>query len=174
MSNWQKYSNYRRRENADGSYTYIIVIDGVDVEVSEKIYREYAVMGRKMKYLELDIKRNRTRQDPKSGKPVLDEHGQPIALPEREVSLEKMMGEDWDFQSSEPSPEDAVIEGLDIETLYRCLDLLDNDERNLVNALFFEGMTEREYAKQLGLSQKGVNKRKHKALDKLKNLFLSK
>ena len=174
MNNWQKYANYRRCENTDGSYTYIIVIDGIDVEVSEQLYREYATTGRKMKYLELDIKRNRTKQDPKSGKAVLDEHGQPIILPEREVSLDKMVDEDWDFPSAEPSPEDAVIEGIDTETLYRCLEFLDGDERKLIDALFFEGMTEREYAKEIELTQKAVNKRKHKVLGKLKNLFSEK
>jgi RNA polymerase sigma factor (sigma-70 family) len=172
MNTWQKYSNYRKRKNTDGSYTYIVVIDGEEIEVSEAVFHAYAVTGRKMKYMELDVKRDRIKQDPKSGKAVLDEHGQTVCLREREVSLEKMLDEDWDFPSTEPSPEDSVITAHDRDALYRCLGLLDDDEQRLINALFFKGMTEQEYANEIGLTQKAVNKRKFKVLGKLKKYFL--
>jgi len=46
MQNWHKYSNYRKRKNPDGSYTYTIIIDGEDVEVDKEIYTEYSAMAR--------------------------------------------------------------------------------------------------------------------------------
>ena len=38
MKNWRKDRNYRKRENADGTFTYIITIEDVPVEVSAEIY----------------------------------------------------------------------------------------------------------------------------------------
>ena len=171
MKNWQKNRNFRKVKNDDGTFTHIITVNKQDVEVSEAVYKDYATSARRMEYMEQELKRNRVYRNPQTGKPVLDKQGQPIILPEREVSLDKMVDESWEFQSSESSLEDAVIAGLDIETLYRCLDLLEADERNLVDALFFRGLTEREYAKEIRLSQKAVNKRRNKVLSKLKNLF---
>ena len=173
MQNWQKNRNFKKLKNADETFTYLITVDNQDVEVSEAVYTEYAKGGYKMEYMENHLKRNRTQQDPKSGRPVLDEYGQPIVLPEREVSLDKMLGEDWDFPLSEPATEDAVIEWIDFETLYRCLDSLDADERNLINALFFEELSIREYAEITGLSKSAVDRRRTKILGKLKE-FLKK
>ena len=38
-------------------------------------------------------------------------------------------------------------------------------------AIYFENLSEREYARQIGLSQKGVNKRKHKILKELRKMM---
>jgi RNA polymerase sigma factor (sigma-70 family) len=85
--------------------------------------------------------------------------------------LDKLIGEDWDCPSSEPSPEDIVMERFEIETLYKCLDRLDADERALIDALFFDGLTEQEYADLICVTQKTVNNRKHRILSKMKNYF---
>ena len=170
MKKWQEYANYRKTENGDGSFTYVITIDGEDVEVTEAVYTAYAAGDRKMRYMELDLKCDRVLRNEK-GKAVLDEHGNPVALPEREMSLDKLIGEDWDFPSSEPSAEDAVLGLLETEALYGCLDRLDTDERALIDALFFEGLTEREYADRIGVVQKTVNNRKNRILEKLKSFY---
>ena len=52
-----------------------------------------------------------------------------------------------------------------------CLPKLTDPELNLILALFYEGKTEREYAEILGVSQKAVNKRRHKVLDKLRRMM---
>jgi hypothetical protein len=171
MQNWQKTRNYRKFENSDGSFTYTINVDGEKVEVSKELYEVYAGAERKLEYMELDLKRDRVFQDA-DGKAVRDENGQPIVLPEREVSLEKLIDEDWDYPSAEALPEDEVAGRLEIKDLRRYLGLLTNSERELVAALFFEGLTEREYAKQLGISKTALHARKIKVLDKLK-IFLS-
>jgi DNA-directed RNA polymerase specialized sigma subunit len=41
----------------------------------------------------------------------------------------------------------------------------------LIDALYYQEMKERQYAAILGISQKGVNKRRHKILDKLKRII---
>jgi RNA polymerase sigma factor (sigma-70 family) len=170
MQSWHDYTNYKKRENADGSYTYIITADGEDVAVNEEIYTEYAAFGRKMRYMELDLKYDRVLQDA-NGKTVKDENGFPVLLPEREVSLDKLIGEEWEFPSSEATPENEVINRLEIDELYRCLDLLNGNERGLIEALFFDGITEQEYSEKIGVCQKTVNNRKQRILGKLKKIL---
>jgi len=170
MKNWQEYINYRKNENADGSFTYIITVDNEDIEVSAEVYKAYAEGDRKMRYMELDLKHDRVLQNA-DGRTVFDENGCPVILPEREVSLDKLIGEDWDFPSMVSSPEDSVINRLDAEALHRGLDLLNADERALIDALFFDGLTEQEYADLIGVTQKTVNNRKHRILGKMKNNF---
>lgn len=49
--------------------------------------------------------------------------------------------------------------------------MLTKEEWSLIHALYYEEKTEREYADTLGLSQKAVNKRRHKILAKLRHLI---
>ena len=170
MQNWKKYSNYRKQENVDGSITFIITVDGEDVEVSEAVYKEYAAYSRKMKYMEFDFKNDRVVQG-KDGKAIRDANGSTAMQSEREVSLDKLIDENWDFPSAELSAEEAVIKYLEVESLYICLDLLDAHEQELIQALFFDGLTEREYAVKIGVVQKTINNRKRKVLEKLKKLL---
>jgi RNA polymerase sigma factor (sigma-70 family) len=172
VRNWRRNRNFRKCENADGSYTHTVTVDGEDVEVSAEVYKEYATGSRKMEYMEFDLKRDRVLKDTE-GKAVLDENGLPFALPEREVSLDKLIDEDWDYKSSEPSPEDAFISavGSEVEELHRCITLLTNDEQALIKALFFEGIEEQAYADMLGIKRQNVNKRKLRILKKIKKFL---
>jgi DNA-directed RNA polymerase specialized sigma subunit len=90
------------------------------------------------------------------------------------VSLDKLIDGDWDFASDEPSPEEAILnpEGFEISELYRHISTLSDSEQALIKALFFKGMTERDYAKALGISKTALHARKVKVLGKLK-IFLS-
>jgi len=173
MNNWQKRRNFRKRENADGSYVYTITVDRVALEVSEAVYTAYAQDGYKMEHMEYGLKVSRTLVDTNK-KVIRDEHGQTIPLPEREVSLDKLIDENWDFTSAEPSPEQAFLlaefdEGVE---LARCLTLLSEEEHKLIIALFFEGLTEKAYAESLGIKQQNVNKRKQRVLKKIKSLWV--
>ena len=172
MQNWKDYRNFRKRENADGSFTYTITVGGADVEVSAGIYEVYAQGGYKMENMELGLKRDRVLRD-SDGKTVKDEHGNTVFLPEREVSLDRLMYEDWEFSSQQQSPEDAFISSAFSEEveLRRCLALLADDEHALVHALFYEGLTERKYAKILGISKTALHARKMKILTKIKNFW---
>ena len=74
-----------------------------------------------------------------------------------------------DLQS--PSVEDYVLEKIKKEQLHSCLSLLTNAERDLIYALYFENLTEREYAARIGVSQTSVNRRKHKIEEKLQKMM---
>jgi len=170
MQNWRSYRNFRRYRNADGSHTYTITVDNTRIEVSEEIYTVYAAFGYKMENMETGFKRDRVLKG-SDGKAIRDEYGQPILLPEREVSLDKLANEDWEHPSSDPLPEDIVAEQLEIIALHTALDLLAPNERELVTALFFDGLTEREYSSKTGIAQKTINDRKHRVFVKLERLL---
>ena len=57
------------------------------------------------------------------------------------------------------------------ESLREALAQLTKEEYELIQALYYENISEREYAAKLGLSQRGLNKRRHRALAKLKKSF---
>ena len=144
------------------------------IEISDEVLAFLKKADRKIEYQECDLKRDRVLKSV-DGKTILDDNGLPTTLPEREVSLEKLMDEDWDFPSSEQSPEDSVIGRFGIKALHDCLDLLESDERELIDALFFsnsgDGMAEREYSVISGIPQKTINDRKRRIFEKLKKLL---
>jgi len=125
---------------------------------------------RRMEYLEYEIKRDRHARC-KDGKRAKDSNGQPVALPELEVSLEKLMEEDWKFPANAISPEDEAIARIELDEVNRRLSLLCQRERELIGALFFshggKGMSDREYEKQSGIPRKTIAYRKAKILAKL-------
>ena len=165
-----KYRNYRKIKTADGSVTYFIVVEGKFVEVDKALYMEYRKGCRKIEYMERDLKRNRELLD-ENGKAILDENGQPILLPEREESLEKLIDEGLDFPSPEPSTEEAAMKQSEIKALHRCLTSLEAGEQELIRALFFDGFSEREYSSETGIPQMTINDRKHRILNKMKDIL---
>ena len=171
MKNWKQNRNYRKHKNTDGTMTYIITIDGVNIEVDAEIYREYASLDRKMEYMERDLKCNRVLQDV-NGRAVRDRYGLSVELPELEISLDKLIDENWDFPSSILSPEEAFFsKDTDEAKLRRCITLLSNDEQTMIKALFFERLTEKAYGKILGIKQQSVNERKRRIFKKIKSLW---
>ena len=69
------------------------------------------------------------------------------------------------------SPEEEVEHNLLIEMLLGLFQKLNPDEQALIKAIYFDGMSEREYAARLGVYPNAVHKRKHKILEKLKKLM---
>jgi RNA polymerase sigma factor (sigma-70 family) len=171
MKNWRKLKNYRKVKNPDGSITYTITVYGQDIEVSEEIYTSYASMGRKMEYMEYDLKHDRVQKDSR-GNTIYDANGLPTTLPEREVSLDRLLDEDWDFASKELPPDIAVVNSMDVEMLHTAINLCSDEERDLIDALYVRGLTIREYADQTGLSKSRVDRSKAKTLARLKKLLV--
>lgn len=119
---------------------------------------------RKMEYMEVDIKQERFSYD--SGAKVAD------LLPSREDSYERLMEEEHrQFILDAPTPEERLLHEEELRLLRAALLQLTSDEKALIDALFYQGLTEREYAQQLGISQKGINKRRHKVLAKLRKII---
>lgn len=55
--------------------------------------------------------------------------------------------------------------------LHRCIAALPKAERELIYAIYFEGMTEAEYASKAKMTQSGISRRRKKTLSKLKKLL---
>lgn len=87
------------------------------------------------------------------------------------LDSDDMAGEESIPDRVSPGVEDAVAENILTEQLHQCIAQLSETEQRLIQALFFEERTEREYAKALGISQKAVNKRKKQVIEKLRNLM---
>lgn len=78
--------------------------------------------------------------------------------------------EDLAFESSE-SLEDMVIRQMELETLQKAMQSLTEVQRERLHLYFFEGMTTREIAEKIGVSQNVVWKSIQGAINNLKNFF---
>ena len=85
----------------------------------------------------------------------------------RPLSLETFMEKGSDIPGHSDPMED-FIKNLELEKLADALGELDSKNLQIVKLLFFEEMTERQVAAVVGLSQKGVNKRKNKIFKQLR------
>ena len=142
MKKWQENRNYRRIKNENGEViANIITVEGQDVEVSEDIFNAYAQADRRERYL-------------------LEEQSVGKVL-----SLERMEADDLlpTFVGAETAPsaeEELLVREQHRELaeqkqvlLLALLSLSDRD-RDLINALFFDSVSTRAYAKQTDVTQK--------------------
>lgn len=134
---------------------FIKLEDGTKVPVSEEVYRAC----KRPQWREQKRKKDR-KVKKKIVKPPLSYD----RLVESGYPIEKH------FEPA-PSPEEMVERGQTLELLYSALETLAEEEQALLDALFYEGMTEREYADSIGVSQQAVNKRRRKLLAKLRKLM---
>ena len=119
----------------------------------------------KMRYIECDLK---------AGESLVNSEQQMVVLRHsREDSMERIMDEEKkEFVAPDDSVEDQVLRRERYDFLYQAIDFLTSKERSLVIALYFQDQTESTYAREHGLSQKAVNKRRKKVLLKLKKILL--
>ena len=93
-------------------------------------------------------------------------------IPSREDSLDRLVDENArQFSDEQESVESVVLLKLEVDRLHTALSLLTPEERALIQALFFEEKTERQYADELGVYRNAVHVRKMKVLKKLKSLL---
>lgn len=131
---------------------YCIKVSGALVEVSEEIYLAYFRARRRWSA--------QSERDTYNGVISYDA-----------MDTEETLGAETIPDSEALSVEDIVFNRMRKAKLRLCLPLLSKEERALIHALFYEAKSEREYAETIGLSQKAVNKRRHKVLAKLRRLM---
>ena len=144
-----------------------IELDGVQVAVSEEVYRAFKrPLWREHKQKEREkrcigddgyrcTKNCRTCDKLRSGSVL---------------SLDKFMDDGFDYEAPFDLAE-AVAEKMLLDQLLEILDELESDERSLINALFYRNRTERDYAAEIGISHQAVGKRKQKVLVKLREML---
>ena len=127
-------------------------------EASEEVIAVLRTSERKMQYQEYDLKRARNIVDPKTG--------EKMTIPSREDSYERLQEMAVQFPEENRSVEDQILKKIECEQLHKFLLELSKEEQWLI-----QERTEREVASVLGLSQKAINKRRQKILEKLRKLF---
>lgn len=134
-------------------------------EASEEVIEVLRETERKMQYQEYDLKSEQT---------IIDQEEQQIRLiPSREDSFERLQAEHKLPADEQADVETIVLSRMMMQQLHEAIRSLQEEERYLIIQLFYAERSERELAAELGLSQKAINKRRHKILEKLKK-FLEK
>ena len=131
---------------------YLIRLQGKLIEVSEDVYYAYFQMERQERTQEEKNQRNHV-----VSYDALD-NGETVGV-EGVADLET------------PSMEELVMAKELRDRLHHAIEALPRAERELIRAIYFEDMTEKEYAKLTGMSQTGISYRRRNILSKLK-LFL--
>ena len=126
---------------------YTIMVQRERVEVSREVYYAYHKSREAERYQNRVIRQN-------------------------EMSLERFQEEGVNAEThvigATSGIEEEMIRAEEKRRLYRTLDELDVEERLLIDALFFSGLTEGEMAARLGVTQQAVSKRKKWILRKLR------
>ena len=90
------------------------------------------------------------------------------------ISLEAMGNADDSFDAipdEDAEVEDTAIHKIMLDKLRSALSTLSDDEQRLVNAIFSEGLSEREFSRISGIPQMTINNRKRRILTKLKKFL---
>ena len=119
---------------------------GVDLDA--EVMRVLMQSDRKMRYLEVDIKRGRFLRESAA------------FIPTREDSLDRLQDEEGTvFTSPVPSPEETTVHNDEVARLREALKLLKPEEYALIHAVFYEEITEKTLAEKAGITQQGISKR---------------
>lgn len=146
------YDEFNKRKELMIGYEnkLFLPLHGVLMEVSEENYKDYYRIVRRQKYIEESSKRNG-------------------AFSYDALTTENRNGEDVLVDIADIAEE--VEKNIMAELLRRYLLLLPEEEQTLIMQLYYYGYSERQLAKEYGLSQVAIHKRKNKILAKLKKLL---
>ncbi len=67
--------------------------------------------------------------------------------------------------------EESLVEKIEKEELHKAIKKLTKDEQEFIKALFFDGYSERDYAKKMGVYHNAIHKKKLRILKKLKKFL---
>lgn len=131
---------------------YMIKVQRSLVEVTQEVYQAYYQIERHTRTLDEKDRRNGV-------------------MFYSNLDTDGLLGEEMIPDQDAASVEDAAIAHILHEKLCHCLAMLPDEERKLLDALFFEGFSERQLASSSGIPYMTVHSRKVRALQKLKNLM---
>lgn len=131
--------------------TYELVVKKQRIEVSKEVYRAYYECREREKYLDkLHIKHAESLE-------ALQEHGFSLECNSSLISKE--------------SAEDKAIRKIMVDEVKNKFVLLSHDEILVMQELFLNGLSERELARKLNVSQQLIHHRKNFAIKKIKKNF---
>lgn len=147
------YEEFESRKDSDPSYEsrFFIPVQGYLLEVDQRQYEDFYRAKERQKYLR--------KLDAKYG-----------LLSIEAFDTEDDNGTDY-IQAETEDVAETVSHLLLLDKLRLTISMLPPKEQELIQALFFKGKSEREYAKECSVSQVAIHKRKNRILAKLK-IFL--
>lgn len=89
----------------------------------------------------------------------------------RHFSLEKAMENGWDIADPRVDVVATVDKRLRYQKLHKALDMLSDRQRELIDLVFFKGLSQVEVAAQRGTTKKAINNRLVRILRKLKKIL---
>lgn len=135
-----------------------------EIEDRPEILEVLRKSDRKMEYIEVDLKVERFVQDQESGSGAF--------LPSREDSYDRLCDQEQaQFASGGPSPEDMAIHNEQVRLLRAALAKLDPADANLIQALFYRGLSERQLSQETGVPYMTIHNRKVRVLEILKKIM---
>ncbi len=151
MKYWQKKRNYRTKKNTDGTLSYIITVDGQDVEVSPEVYKAYSQEDRRERY----------RAEREEGLLLsldrLAEDGMQLSY------LTDMCVE---------SAENTALRNIRKECLQKALSLLKSEDQALVHAVYLDERSFREISKMSGIPVMTIYDRVQKAIARIQAMSM--
>ena len=147
------YAELCRREEIDPSYKdkLFLPLYGMLMEVSKSTYLEFYRLQRRQKYID---ERSRDNKD----------------ISYDSLTTDEFNGEDILVDDGE-SVEDQAVRNVTAEEIRFIISLLKPADQELVQAMFFEGLSERQYAEKCGVNRNAIHKRKVRILEELKKLL---
>ena len=133
------------------------------VEEKPEIVHVLKKSDRKMEYYESELKSERFVHD--------NDKSMATFIPAREDSFERIESEERQFAARELTPEERVIQKLDHDWLHSKIALLSEDEQAVLYLRYWGGMSQRETAEELSISQQAVSYRERRALKKLRKFL---
>ncbi len=141
----------RTAQNKSYEDKLFLPLHGMLMEVAEDEYKTFYKNVRRQKYLK------------------------ELSATNGDFSYDMLTTDDFNGQDilvdGEQNVEEIVEQNIMLDKLEVCLSLLSTEEKELIQKIFFEELTEREIARKQGVSQVAVHKKKQKILNKLKGYF---
>lgn len=130
---------------------YYIPIDGKYYETNKIVYKTYYSMSRRERYLE--------ERDIKEGVKNFTDLNIGTYRPEEMISDKSI------------DIEEEITNKIMIETVLEAITILDEEEKWLIQELFFYGKSERVLAKECSVARTSIQSRKYKILNKIKKIM---
>lgn len=141
-----------------------IRLHGEQILVSNEVYELYHKTARKARYFAKELKYRKIRVDAKNESVLY--------VPAREDSLERLMDDNGEqFSDTSVHVEDEACFAIMCDALHQALSQLEAQERQLIQALYFEQKTERQWAAEIGVPRMTMHDQKVRILEKLKRLL---
>lgn len=137
----RNFPDHKSPENSNSSgetEIYLLPAGGKMVEVTKEQYYAFYKHKRREKYLE---ERDRAHN--------LQHYS--------DLDTDEILGEEMFSYPEEIGVEEQVINKMLLDTLLQCVRELPEEDQIIIQTLFYQKKTEREYAEELGLAQSTVN-----------------